>query len=75
MATNAELKDAICEAVATLDEADGSRISTAEALDAARDILKDAYGPSFEKDVSEFLDEDDNDQDVEDEDADAENDD
>ncbi len=57
MATLAELKDAIANAVATLDDADGSRISTAEAIDSAREILKDAYGVGFEKAVSDALEE------------------
>ncbi len=44
MATVKEMKDAIVEAVATLDESNGSRTGTAEAIDAAREILADAYG-------------------------------
>lgn len=59
MATVKELKDAIVQAVATLDESDGSRISTSEAIDSSREILADAYGPTLEDDVSEYLREDD----------------
>ena len=43
------------EAVATLDEADGSRVSTSSAIDNAREILGDAYGPTFEDDVAGYL--------------------
>lgn len=50
-----ELEEAIVEAVANLDECDGSRVSTSEAIDTARDVLKEAYGTGFEKDVSDFL--------------------
>ena len=55
MSTLKELREAVVEAVATLDEADGSRISTAEAIDAAREVLADVYGDNFETDVSQFL--------------------
>ena len=55
-----EIKDAIASAVATLDEADGSRVGMAEAIDSARETLAEAYGKGFEKAVSEYLsDEDD----------------
>lgn len=50
-----ELEEAIVQAVATLDEADGSRIGALEASDSAREILKETYGLEFENDVSEYL--------------------
>lgn len=55
-----ELEEGIAQAVATLDESDGSRVSTAEAIDSARETLADAYGIGFEKAVSEYLSEPDN---------------
>jgi hypothetical protein len=64
-----ELEDAIVRAVADLDESDGSRVGTSEAIDSAREILSDAYGVGFEDAVSECLsevsdeDEDDGDED------------
>lgn len=74
MATVKELKQAIVEAVATLDESDGSRTSTAHAIDVARDTLADAYGDSFDADVEEYLGiettNDDDDDEAEDEDED-----
>ena len=50
-----ELEEGICQAVATLDEAGGSRIETLEAIDDARQTLADAYGNGFEDDVAEYL--------------------
>ena len=70
-----DLEVSITQAVATLDEADGSRGGMAEAIDSARETLADAYGVGFEDAVSECLsdesDEDDDDSD-EDEDQDDE---
>lgn len=54
MATLKSLKEAVIEAVAVLDECDGSRSSSNEAIDAAREILADEYGPDFEDDLVEF---------------------
>lgn len=61
-----ELETAIVNAVANLDESDGSRIGTSEAIDAAREILSDAYGTGFEKAVSDCLLSDEDDEDDED---------
>ncbi len=61
-----DLKDAIANAVATLDEADGSRVGMAEAIDSARETLSDAYGRGFEKAVSEYLSDDSDDEEDED---------
>ncbi len=72
MATIKELKDAIVQAVATLDESDGSRVSTSEAIDSARETLAEAYGPAFEDDVSEYLGEDPDSQDEDEADDDGE---
>lgn len=58
-----ELEEGIAQAVATLDESDGSRVSTSEAIDEARETLKDAYGVGFEKAVIEYLSEPNDDED------------
>lgn len=50
-----EMKDSIASAVATLDEADGSRAGTSAAIDGAREILAAAYGVGFERAVSSHL--------------------
>jgi hypothetical protein len=50
-----ELEEAIAQAVATLDESDGSRIGASEAIDAARETLADGYGTGFENAVTEYL--------------------
>ncbi len=50
-----ELEEGIAEAVAALDEADGSRIGMQEAFDSARETLSEAYGAGFENAVSECL--------------------
>ncbi len=55
MAKVNELKEAIVEAVAELDTSDGSRTSMFACIDAARDILADAYGSDFESDLAEHL--------------------
>lgn len=55
MATLNKLKDAVIEAVALLDEADGSRVGTAQAIDDAREVLADAYGSEFDDDLAEHL--------------------
>jgi hypothetical protein len=60
-----ELREAIVEAVATLDEADGSRISTSRAIDAARSTLSEAYGHGFERAVSDYLSDEGSDEDGE----------
>ena len=67
-----ELEEGIARAVATLDEADGSRIGLQEAFDSAREILSDAYDVGFEKAVSEYLGDDDSldDQDILDDEGD-----
>lgn len=66
-----ELEESIIQAIATLDDADGSRVGTLEAVDGARDILKETYGLEFENDISEYLssesEDDDSDEDDEDE--------
>lgn len=54
MATLKSLKEAVIEAVAILDECDGSRSSSNEAIDAAREILADEYGPEFDDDLAEY---------------------
>jgi hypothetical protein len=53
--TVTELKEAIVEAVAELDQSDGSRIGTSEAIDNARSILETAYGDDLTEDVQDFL--------------------
>lgn len=58
-----ELEEAIAQAVATLDESDGSRIGTSEAIDAARETLADGYGVGFESAVEEYLSENQDDSD------------
>lgn len=70
MTTIKELKEAIVEAVATLDESDGSRVSTSEAIDTVREILGNAYGPELDDAVEDFLGTE-----TDDEDADADQDD
>lgn len=55
MARIQELQDAIVEATAELDQADGSRTEMTQAFDTARQILADAYGDQFETAVSEYL--------------------
>jgi hypothetical protein len=71
-ARTVELEEAIAQAVATLDEADGSRVGMSEAFDSARETLGDAFGKGFEDAVSEYLsaqsDEDDEDDDEDDDD-------
>lgn len=57
MATLKAMKEAVIEAVAVLDESDGSRVSTAEAIDNAREALVAAYGVEFENDLEQYLDE------------------
>ena len=64
-----ELEEGIAQAVATLDTSDGSRVSTAEAIDSARETLSDAFGAGFEDAVSEYL-QSDSDDDTTDEDFD-----
>lgn len=54
MATLKTLKEAVLEAVTVLDECDGSRTASNEAIDAVREILADAYGPEFDGDLEEF---------------------
>jgi hypothetical protein len=48
------LKEAVIEAVAELDKADGSRTAMTAAIDSAREILSDGYGLKFEDDLFEF---------------------
>jgi hypothetical protein len=68
-----DLEAGIAQAVAILDQSDGSRISTAEAIDDARNVLKDAFSVGFEKAVSEYVDSDnDSDDDSEDDETDSE---
>ncbi len=63
-----ELENGIAEAVATLDQADATRIGLQEAFDTVREILSEAYGTGFENAVSEYLsDEEDEDGDSDDE--------
>ena len=50
-----EFRNAIVEAVAELDQCDGSRIGLSEAIDSARNILQTAYGDELDSDVQEFL--------------------
>jgi hypothetical protein len=49
-----DLQEAVIEAVAELDQADGSRTGMTEAIDSARSILSDGYGLDFEDDLIEF---------------------
>jgi hypothetical protein len=74
MPTVKALQQAIAEAVATLDESDGSRVGMAEAIDDARDTLATAYGPTFEADVADVIASDDSDDDSDDDDTDADDD-
>jgi hypothetical protein len=60
MAKLENLKEAVIEAVAELDQADGSRTSMTAAIDSARSTLSDGYGLDFEGDLSEFLENEDN---------------
>jgi len=55
MATLKSLKEAVLDAVAALDDADGSRAGSIEAFDAARELLSEAYGPEFEDDLEESI--------------------
>ena len=55
-ATLSEIKEGICEAVAQLDQCDGSRIGQMEAIDSARIILQTAYGDDLDQDVKDFID-------------------
>jgi hypothetical protein len=65
-ATVTELRESIVEAVSILDESDGSRTGTAQAIDDARSVLQTVYGDSLDEDVQGFLgvdsDEDDEDE-------------
>ena len=72
-----ELEQAIIEASAELDRADGSRIGLQEAIDAAQSVLREAYGDSYDQDVSAHLEEynSDDDEDSDDEDSDEDSDD
>jgi biopolymer transport protein ExbB/TolQ len=64
-----DLKTAILESVAELDESDGSRTSMFACIDGARETLALAYGEDFESDLAEHLQEaDDDDSDFEDSD-------
>lgn len=54
--TDSELRESIVEAVAELDQCDGSRIGQSEAIDAARNILQTAYGDQLDDDVQDFID-------------------
>jgi hypothetical protein len=62
MAKLKELQEAVIEAVATLDKADGSRTAMTEAIDNAREILSDSYGLNFDDDLAEYLESDDDDE-------------
>ncbi len=50
-----EFEEAIVEAVAAIDQADGSRVDLQETLDSVREIFENAYGESLTADVNEFL--------------------
>lgn len=51
-----QLKEAVVSAIATIDQADGSRIGLQDALDSARETLAEGYGSDdIENDVNEFL--------------------
>lgn len=62
------LIDGIVAAVATLDQADGSRVSLIESIDNARRTLSEVMPDNFEDLVAEYLEvEDDDDEDDDDE--------
>ncbi len=67
-----DLKTAILESVAELDESDGSRTSMFACIDGARETLALAYGEDFESDLAEHLQEADDDEDSDFEDSDDE---
>lgn len=50
-----EFEEAIVEAVAAIDQADGSRVGLQETLDSVRETLGDIYGETLTDDVNEFL--------------------
>ena len=62
-----DLEDGIIEAVAVLDEADGSRTGLTEAIDEARNILQTAFGDTLDSEVESYLSSEENsDEDAED---------
>jgi hypothetical protein len=50
-----ELEEAIVQAVAEIDQADGSRIGLQEAMDSVRTTFETAYGEALTDDVNEYL--------------------
>ncbi len=70
-----DLQESVIEAVAELDQADGSRTAMTEAIDNAREILSDAYGLTFEDDLAAHLEAEDDDDDDGDDDDDDDDDD
>jgi hypothetical protein len=66
------LKEAVIEAVAELDQVDGSRTGMTEAIDSARSILSDGYGLNFEDDLGEFLENEENEETEDSDDSDDE---
>ena len=49
------LENGIIEAVAEIDQSDGSRVGLQESMDSARASLETAYGENLTHDVNEFL--------------------
>lgn len=50
-----EFENAIVEAVAEIDQTDGSRIGLQQGMDSAREILANVYGEGIEDAVAEHL--------------------
>ena len=50
-----EFEEAIVEAVAEIDQTDGSRVGLQNTLDSVRETLANAYGETLTDDVNEFL--------------------
>ena len=51
-----EYREAIVEAVAELDQCDGSRVGQSAAIDSARSVLETVYGDDLDEDVQAFID-------------------
>lgn len=70
-----EFEEAVVEAVAAIDQTDGSRVGLQETLDSVRETLGDVYGETLTNDVNEFLGIETGNGEVEDEDEEPEDDD
>lgn len=51
----AEFEEAIVQAVAEIDQTDGSRVALQETLDSVRETLANCYGDTLADDVNEHL--------------------